>query len=140
MPIRSLFMISLAAAMTLLAGCAANPATGGANLVLMSENKEISIGREMHEEMMNGGAAYADQEVQDYVNRVGQKLATNSDRPKLKYTFTVIDSEDINAFALPGGYIYINRGLMGYLDNQAKLGSSVSPSTFISWHEAQPTV
>jgi predicted Zn-dependent protease len=104
-----------------LPGCASNPATGGADLVLMSESKEIKIGREMHEEMAKKNAFYPDQEVQDYVNKVGQKLAKSSDRPDLEYTFTVIDEESINAFATPGGYVYINRGLMVYLDNEAEL-------------------
>lgn len=104
-----------------LAGCASNPATGGADLVLMSESKEIKIGREMHEEMEKKNAFYPDPEVQAYVNQIGQHLARNSDRPELEYTFTVIDDEAINAFATPGGYVYINRGLMIYLDNEAEL-------------------
>ncbi|WP_279246673.1 M48 family metalloprotease [Candidatus Litorirhabdus singularis] len=123
---RTLILVLVTAVNMALAGCAANPATGGADIVLMSENKEISIGQEMHDEMIKNGAAYADQEVQDYINRIGQNLAKNSDRPKLKYTFTVIDSEDINAFALPGGFIYINRGLMSYLDNEAELAAVLS--------------
>ncbi|MCZ6830207.1 MAG: M48 family metalloprotease [Gammaproteobacteria bacterium] len=121
--------IALAAAISaglMLPGCASNPATGGIDIVLMSESKEISIGREMHEKMMESGAAYPDQRVQAYVDRIGQALAAHSDRPKLKYTFTVIDSENINAFALPGGYIYINRGLMSYLDNEAELAAVLS--------------
>ncbi|MDJ0878207.1 MAG: M48 family metalloprotease [Halieaceae bacterium] len=104
-------------------GCASNPATGGTNVVLMSESQEIKIGREAHEKMMEEGAAYPDQALQDYVNRVGQKLAATSDRPDIEYYFTVINSEQINAFALPGGYIYINRGLMVYLDNEEELAA-----------------
>jgi predicted Zn-dependent protease len=104
-------------------GCASNPATGGTDIVLMSESQEIKIGREAHEEMMKEGAAYPDEALQDYVNRVGQRVAATSDRPDIEYTFTVIDSEQINAFALPGGYIYINRGLMVYLDNEEELAA-----------------
>ncbi len=104
-------------------GCASNPATGGTDIVLMSESQEIKIGREAHEEMMEQGAAYPDEALQDYVNRVGQKVAATSDRPDLEYTFTVINNEQINAFALPGGYIYINRGLMIYLDNEEELAA-----------------
>ncbi len=107
----------------LTSGCASNPATGGTNIVLMSESQEIKIGREAHEEMMEGGAAYPDEALQDYVDRVGQRVAATSDRPDIEYTFTVINSEQINAFALPGGYIYINRGLMVYLDNEEELAA-----------------
>lgn len=71
--------------------------------------------------MMADGAAYDDPELQAYVNRVGQLLVTNSDRPNSTFTFTVIDSPDINAFALAGGYIYINRGLLSYLDSEAEM-------------------
>jgi predicted Zn-dependent protease len=71
--------------------------------------------------MMAEGAAYDDPELQAYVNRIGQRLAANSDMPNLTFTFTVIDSPDLNAFALPGGYIYIHRGLLAYLDSEAEL-------------------
>jgi len=107
----------------LLGGCATNPATGETDIVLMSESQEIKLGREAHEKMMADGAAYEDEKLQAYVNRVGQDLAKNSDRPDITYTFTVIDSETINAFALPGGYIYINRGLLVYMDNEAELAA-----------------
>jgi predicted Zn-dependent protease len=109
-----------------LSGCATNPATGETDVVLMSESGEIKKGKEMHEKMMAEGAAYDDAKLQAYVNRVGQDLAAHSDRPDLAYTFTVIDNENINAFALPGGYIYINRGLIMYLDNEAELAGVLS--------------
>jgi len=105
-------------------GCATNPATGKTDIVLMSEYSEIGKGREMHEQLMaDGTAAYDDEKVQAYVNRIGQRVAATSARPDIAYTFTVLDSEDINAFAFPGGYIYINRGLMAYLDNEAELAA-----------------
>jgi len=107
----------------LAAACATNPATGGHDIVLMSEHSEIKKGKEMHEEMIEKGVAYDDQKVQAYVNRIGQDLAAHSDRPDITYTFTVIDDSNINAFAFPGGYIYINRGLMVYLDNEAELAA-----------------
>ena len=110
----------------LLPGCAINPATGGADIVLMSEYSEIKMGREAHEKMMDEGAAYEDDKVQAYIDRVGQDLATHSDRPDIDYTFTVIDNENINAFALPGGYIYINRGLMIFMESEAELAAVLS--------------
>ena len=110
-------------ALLLAVGCAVNPATGGIDTVLMSEKKEISIGKENHEEILQKMPIYTEPEMNAYVNKVGQKVAANGHRNKLKYTFTIIDSPDINAFALPGGYIYINRGLMTYLNNEAQLAA-----------------
>jgi len=80
-----------------------------------------SVGKDMHQEMLSQGAPYDNPELQAYVNRVGQRLVAHSDEPGSNFTFTVLDSPDINAFALPGGYIYINRGLLAYLDNEAEL-------------------
>jgi predicted Zn-dependent protease len=108
-------------ALILLAGCASNPSSGGSSVVVGSQGREVEIGNEMHAQMMAEGAAYDDPELQAYVNRVGQRLVTNSDKPNMKFTFTVIDSPDINAFALPGGYIYMNRGLLSYLDSEAEM-------------------
>ncbi|MDP4789557.1 MAG: M48 family metalloprotease [Haliea sp.] len=109
------------AVLALLAGCAGNPATGGASVVVMSEGKEARIGQEMYTEIQKEGAIYDDRELQDYVTRVGQRLAANTARPDLTFTFTVIDSPDLNAFATPGGYVYINRGLLAFLDSEAEL-------------------
>ncbi len=114
-------ILSLLSLLAFVGGCAVNPATGGTDIVLMSESQEIATGKKMHDEIISSNSAYPDERVQSYVNRIGQELAQHSDRPNLNYTFTVIDSENINAFALPGGYVYMNRGLMLYLDNEAEL-------------------
>lgn len=106
----------------LLGSCAANP-TGGTNFVLMTENRELAIGREEHEKLMATAPIYRDEDLQEYVNAVGQRLASLSDRPELDYTFTIIDSPDINAFALPGGYVYVNRGLITFLTSEAQLAA-----------------
>ncbi|MHA0796818.1 M48 family metalloprotease [Gilvimarinus sp. F26214L] len=100
-----------------------NPATGEADFVLMSESREIEIGQEMHEKLMASAPIYEDEELQAYLEQVGQKVAENADRPDLDYTFTIIDSPDINAFALPGGFVYVNRGLLGYLQSEAQLAA-----------------
>jgi predicted Zn-dependent protease len=94
--------------------------------LMMSSKKAEKIGTEMYDKMMAEGAYYDNQAMQTYVDRIGQNLVANSDKPELKFTFTVLDNPDINAFATPGGYIYINRGLMAYLDNEAELAGVIA--------------
>jgi len=106
----------------LLASCAANP-TGGIDFVTMSESREIELGAEMHQQILQENPVYQNQQLQEYVDEVGQRLAAVSHRPDIDYEFTVIDSPDINAFALPGGFIYINRGLMLYLNTEDQLAA-----------------
>lgn len=114
-------LISILIAAT--AGCAFNPATNRPDLVLMSEEKEIKIGKEMHQKLVESTPIYKDPVLTAYIEHVGQKVAAASDRPDIKYHFTIIDSQDINAFALPGGYIYINRGLLTYLHSEAEMAA-----------------
>ena len=104
-----------------LANCATNPVTGNPNLVLMSESQEISIGKREDLNVRKQYTAYDDDELQKYVNEIGQRLAKTSHRPGLEYRFLVVDSPEVNAFALPGGYIYITRGIMAYLNSEAEL-------------------
>ena len=106
-----------------LGSCATNPATGGTDVVLMSEAKELEIGRQMHPKIVQQYGRYADEQLQAYVSEVGQRIAARSHRPNLEYTFTVLDSEDVNAFALPGGYVYVTRGLLAYLNSEAELSA-----------------
>lgn len=104
-------------------GCSVNPVTGSPDLVFKSEAKEIELGKELHEKIIEATPLYSHAILQEYVDTVGQKIVKHSHRPDLTYTFTVIDAPDINAFALPGGYIYINRGLIGYLNSEAQLAA-----------------
>lgn len=117
--LRSVLVIAIA---FVLSACAGNP-TGGANFVLMSESAELEKGRELHAEMLQQNPIYQDPELQAYVEKVGQKMAAVSHRPELDYVFTIIDSPDINAFALPGGFVYVNRGLLTYLNSEAQLAA-----------------
>ncbi|MFT6287898.1 MAG: putative Zn-dependent protease, partial [Alcanivorax sp.] len=80
-----------------------------------------SIGDEMYEKFVSDGAIYDDAELAAYVTRIGRSLVSSAKRNPDDFTFTVIDSPDINAFATPGGYVYINRGLLAYLDNEAEM-------------------
>jgi predicted Zn-dependent protease len=106
-----------------LTGCATNPATGDQDLVFMSEEDEIMIGKQHHQQVLREYSVYGDVELQGYVQYVGEKVAANSHRPDLEYHFTVLDSPEVNAFALPGGYIYITRGLMAYLNTEGELAA-----------------
>ena len=106
---------------TLAAGCAENPATGGSSVVVSTQGREVSVGEDMHRQIVEEGATYDDPELSAYITRIGQRLVQNSDTPDDAFTFTVIDSPDINAFATPGGFVYVNRGLLAYLDNEAEL-------------------
>jgi len=103
--------------------CSINPVTGEQDFVLMTENQEIALGKKHHAQVLQQTPAYKDKDLQDYVQSIGDSLSLNSHRPNLFYRFTVLDSPDINAFALPGGYIYINRGLMAYLSSEEELAA-----------------
>jgi len=81
--------------------------------------REVNIGRKAHEELAKTTHFYQDEKLNTYVNDIGQKLASVSDWPEVEYHFFIVDSPNINAFALPGGYIYINRGLLSYLTSEA---------------------
>ncbi|WJW75693.1 M48 family metalloprotease [Thiohalobacter sp. IOR34] len=106
-----------------LGGCATNPVTGKADFVLMSEDQEIALGRRLHPQVLKEIPAYDDPQLAAYVQGIGERLASHSHRPGLIYRFTVLDSPDVNAFALPGGYIYIHRGLIAYLNSEAELAA-----------------
>ena len=108
----------------LLGSCAVNPVTGKQDLVLLSEQDEIALGRQTSTEVLKEYSVYDDNPaLQKYVQEVGSKLAANSHRNNLVYRFTVLDSKEVNAFALPGGYIYITRGLLAYLKSEAELAA-----------------
>ncbi len=106
---------------TLAVSCATNPATGNREFSLMSEAQEIQLGQQMDGEVRKEMGVYEDAALQRYVQDIGMRLARASDRPNLPWHFTVIDSPAVNAFALPGGYIYLTRGIMPFLDNEAQL-------------------
>jgi predicted Zn-dependent protease len=106
-----------------LGSCATNPVTGETNFVLMSEAQEVSLGARADQDIKKQYSLYDLKGLQAYVESVGQKLAQVSHRTGLSYRFTVLDSPEVNAFALPGGYIYITRGLIAYLNSEAELAA-----------------
>lgn len=107
----------------LAAGCATNPATGQRQLMLMSEAQEIQAGREADAEIRKQMGVYDDPELQRYVSGIGARLIRAAHRPNLPWTFTVVDESAVNAFALPGGFIYITRGILPFLQNEAELAA-----------------
>ncbi|MBM3817889.1 MAG: hypothetical protein FJW14_02555 [Acidimicrobiia bacterium] len=107
--------------LALVAACATNPVTGRRELSFMSEAQEISIGKESDPQIKQEMGIYNDPELQRYVSDIGQRMAKISERPNLPWTFQVVDVPAVNAFAVPGGFIYITRGIMPFLDNEAEL-------------------
>ncbi|HXL14451.1 MAG TPA: M48 family metalloprotease [Methylomirabilota bacterium] len=103
------------------AGCATNPATGKKQISFVSTSKEADMGRESDPAVIEQYGIYGDSTVGHYVDSVGQKLASVSHLPALGWHFRVIDSPVVNAFAIPGGYIYISRGILAYLNSEAQL-------------------
>ncbi|MGH6931232.1 MAG: M48 family metalloprotease [Dongiaceae bacterium] len=108
---------------TTLPGCTVNPATGQSTFTgLMSESEEQRIGRDSHPKVLTAfGGAYEDVELQRYIDSIGQLLARASDRPDQRYIFTVLDSPIVNAFAVPGGYIYLTRGLLALANDESEI-------------------
>ena len=111
----------------LITGCASqvNPVTGRSELSVMDEASEIAQGKQAHEEVLKEYGAYPDAKLQAYVNELGQRLAQHSHRSQLEWHFTVLDSPDINAFALPGGFVYVTRGIMAYMESEADLAGVI---------------
>jgi predicted Zn-dependent protease len=127
-PKRHVLHGSLILSAALLSACGTttiNPVTGQQERTVMSEAEEIKIGREQHQQVLTEYGRYPDEKIQAYVNDVGQRLAKQSHRAHLQWHFTVLDSPEINAFALPGGYVYVTRGIMAYLDSEADLAGVI---------------
>lgn len=117
--------ISLLWILAFLSGCAKNPVTGQNELHFISTHKEIKMGESNYAygQQTGGGQYSLDPELSQYVNEVGQKLAKASDRGDLPYEFVVLNDSVPNAWALPGGKIAVNRGLLTHLENEAELAA-----------------
>ena len=105
-----------------LSGCSVNPATGQRNLILVNASEEKQIGLREHPKILaQFGGVYDDPRAAGYVASIGGRLAAASETPSLGFTFTLLDSPIVNAFALPGGFVYISRGLMALAGDEAEL-------------------
>ncbi|MEO5619058.1 MAG: M48 family metalloprotease [Candidatus Eisenbacteria bacterium] len=101
--------------------CATNPVTGKRELSLVSTDQELAIGKDGYGAVISEYGVYDDPRLQAYVDSIGQALARVSHLPNLQWKFTVLDDPAVNAFAMPGGYIYITRGILAHLNSEAQL-------------------
>lgn len=101
--------------------CAINPVTGKRELSLISEQEEIALGKQTDGEIKAQYGVYDDPALNTYVQRVGQSMTSLTHRPHLTYHFAVLDTPVVNAFAVPGGYIYVTRGILALMNSEAEL-------------------
>ncbi len=113
--------IALPGLLFMIISCAVNPVTGKREFMLVSTEREIAIGKETDLQVVEQYGIYPDQELQDYLTELGQKMVPYSHRPELAFSFKVVDSDVINAFAVPGGYVYFTRGILAYMYDEAEL-------------------
>ena len=106
-------------------GCALNPATGKNQLMMVSEDQEIAMGRQADTAVIASIGLYPDPVWQRYIQQFGARIAATSERPNLPWTFRVVDDPAVNAFAIPGGFVYVTRGLLAHMTSEAELASVV---------------
>lgn len=119
-PIICVILLSL---IVILVRCAVNPVTGKKEIMLISENMEIKMGKDIDRGLRQEYGLYDDPQLKPYIARIGHKLAPHTHRPNLKYHFAILDTPVENAFAAPGGYIYITRGLLAMINSEAELAT-----------------
>jgi predicted Zn-dependent protease len=117
----NLRILQLSAGAALIAACATNPATGKSEISLVSESQEIDMGNQMLAAARATLGVYPDSGVQRYVRSVGSGLAASSERPGLPWVFEVVEDPEVNAFAAPGGKIFVTRGILAYFGSEAEL-------------------
>jgi len=106
--------------------CAINPVTGKSELMLMSPADELAMGKQANPQILQTYGKYEDAELARYVSALGKRLGALSHQPNLAYTIQVLDSPVVNAFAVPGGYVYLTRGILAYLNDEAELAGVVA--------------
>ena len=104
----------------LMAACSVNPVTGKKEVMFLSEENEIALGKQSDPQITAMYGLYEDEKMQQFINAKGNEMAAISHRAHLKYEFKILDSPIINAFALPGGYVYFTRGIMAHFNNEAE--------------------
>jgi predicted Zn-dependent protease len=120
MVIRITQIFTLIVAFLMISACAVNPVTGKKQLNLMGEQQEIQLGASYDPQVVAQFGLYQNDAIQKFINEKGQEMAKISHRPQLKWTFRVVDSPVVNAFAVPGGYVYFTRGILAHFNNEAE--------------------
>ncbi|NNC82839.1 MAG: M48 family metalloprotease [Flavobacteriales bacterium] len=113
-----IFSISLF--IVLFSACVKNPVTGKGQFGVMSEEREIAMGKAYDPQIVAQFGLYVDEDLQAYINAKGKEMAAISHRPQLEYEFKIMDSPVVNAFAVPGGFVYFTRGIMAHFNNEAE--------------------
>ncbi len=119
--IRPVALFMAASILITLVACAVNPVTGKSEFMLLSVQEEIALGKETDGQIIQMYGLYEDPAVSAYLTDLGERMGTMTHRPDLKYYYKVLDTPVINAFAVPGGYIYFTRGILSYFNNEAEL-------------------
>lgn len=104
----------------ILSGCSKNPVTGKKEIIFMSEDKEKALGAESHPSVVASMGLYDDKNLTAFINEKGKAMGKISHRPDVDYQFFIVDSPVVNAFAVPGGYVYFTRGIMAHFNNEAE--------------------
>ena len=128
---KTLWLLLITSGLILICGgCQTNPVTGEEELILVSPEQEKAMGRDTAEQVEKElGQSLQDQQLQGYINSVGQQIARISHLPSEEFSYKAIDHNSVNAFALPGGYIYITSGLLKELNSEAQLAAILAHET-----------
>lgn len=116
----SFFWIGGLAALMTFQSCSPNPVTGKKEMIFMSPERELAIGKEAHPSIVASMGLYEDRRMQEFVSQKGKQMADISHRPEIPFQFFIVDSPVVNAFAVPGGYVYFTRGIMAHFNNEAE--------------------
>ncbi|MBN2102501.1 M48 family metalloprotease [bacterium] len=115
------FQLFIAVSFFLWLSCAVNPVTGKRELMLLSRSDEIALGQQTDKEIVEMYGLYDDESLQNYIQGLGRRMTPVTHQPSLPYSFKVLDTDVVNAFAVPGGFVYFTRGILAYLNNEAEL-------------------
>ncbi len=114
-------LLVFVAAGAFVTGCTTVKATGERHINLIGQSQEIQMGREADQQIVASMGVYSGPQLESYVSGLGKKIAATTERPSLPWTFRIVDDDVVNAFALPGGFIYVTRGILTTLSNEAEL-------------------
>jgi predicted Zn-dependent protease len=127
---QKIFLLLFYAAACLCIGCTYNPITGQKELMLFPETQDLEIGYQYAPEIEKElGGRIEDEDLQNYIDSVGQKIARISHRPNWEYHYVAVNDKSINASALPGGYIFITKGMLEKLQTEAQLAAILAHET-----------